>query len=162
MDESISYLLSVITVLLFFVVVIGIPIFLIRFFIKRKKKKSNPLKKGVFKLTEDEERKGIIGFNIAGITYRDNKDQVYSELAMLELGDEFALEPEPENKHDEHAIKVLSNYRTHFGYVPRHLTYKFRNHTNNNVYHRCVVSGIQRGIYIGVFIKCYPISYQEK
>jgi len=158
MDESVSYLLSVFTVLLFFVVVIGVPIFLIRFFIKRQKKKSNPLKKGVFKLTDDEEKKGVIGFNIAGIYYRENKDQVYSELSFLELGDEFTLEPEPENKHDEYAIKVLSQYRTHFGYVPRHMTYRFRDYKDNHVFHKCFVHGIQRGLHINVFIKCYPIS----
>jgi hypothetical protein len=157
MDDNLSYVLSFFAVLLFFAVVIGLPIFLIRLLIKRKKKKNNPLKKGVFKLTEDEKKQGIIGFSIAGITYRD-KGLVYSELATLELGDEFTLDPEPENKYDEYAIKVLSNYHTHFGYVPLYLTYKFRDHNDKHIYHKCVVSGIQRGIYIDVFIKCYPIS----
>lgn len=144
-----------------FIIIIGLPIYLIRCFVKRRRKNpDNPLKKGVFEVTSEEEKNGIIGFSIAGITYRDDatKDYIYSEFNFLEFGDEFTLQRELDNKYDENAIKVLSQYGTNYGYVPRHLTYLFLDSKGNLRGYKCKLSGLQRGIYINVFLKCYPFS----
>lgn len=129
------------------------------FFKKKKKKTDNPLKKGVFEVTVEEERNGIIGFSIAGIAYRDDetKDHIYSEFNFLEMGDDFTLEREPNNKYDKNAIKVLSKYGTHYGYVPRHLTYLLLDSKGSVLSYNCKLAGLQRGIYICVFLKCYPL-----
>lgn len=159
MNDTVTIILGFVLYALLFVLIIGLPVYLIRCLIKRRKNKSiNPLKKGIFIITPEEEEKEIIGFGIAGIYYRENKDQIYHELNLIDLGDEFHLQPESDNVYDENAIKVLSPFHTHFGYVPKHLTYKFRDDNDNLIFHKCIVEGIERGLNVKIFIKCYPIK----
>lgn len=160
MNDSTSIIVGFFLYIMIFIIIIGLPIYLIKRLVKRRKNKStDPLKKGVFNVLPDEQNKGVIGFSVAGVTYRDDetKDHIYSEFNFLELGDEFILEREPHNEYDKNAIKVLSKYGTHYGYVPRHLTYLFLDSKSNLLRYNCRLSGLQRGIYINVFIKCYPL-----
>jgi len=159
MSNNFDLYFSYIPYIILIIIIIGIYVYLKKRRLQQKQLyDTNNLKKGVFDLTEDEEKQGIIGFSVAGIFYRDEetKDQIYSEFNFIEIGAEFYLEPEPNNKYDKNAIKVLSQYGTHYGYVPRYLTYLFLNdHKSIKPYH-CILSGLQRGIHTDVFIKCYP------
>lgn len=49
---------------------------------------------------------------IAGIPHRN------PDLSVLKVGDEVQLIPEPDNKFDPNAIKVMHN-GVHLGYIPR-------------------------------------------
>lgn len=96
MDESVSYLLSVFTVLLFFVVVIGVPIFLIRFFIKRKKKNTNEVLAAQV-LDEnsviEEHPNGPVGHEKEKLSLEDLSKEIIdfqiSSFAEEELSEEF-------------------------------------------------------------------------
>lgn len=55
---------------------------------------------------------------IAGVKFRPG---AADHLATLEPGAEFTLEPEPANRHDPNAVKILHD-GMHLGYVPRDLS----------------------------------------
>lgn len=56
---------------------------------------------------------------VAGAKFRPQAEQVH--LAGLEPGAPLALEPEPTNQYDPHAIKIVHDGH-HVGYVPRDLS----------------------------------------
>lgn len=59
----------------------------------------------------------FIDFRVAGVFYRAE----VSNFKQLQIGDELALEPEPSNRYDQDAIKVLFG-GNHIGYVPKDST----------------------------------------
>lgn len=57
-------------------------------------------------------------FYIAGVQFRSARDK--EALLNVNEGDELFLEPEPENKFDPNAIKIVDEGNSfHFGYVPK-------------------------------------------
>lgn len=59
-----------------------------------------------------------MNIQLAGLSFRprEAKDLV----AILEVGHEFALEREPDNRFDPFAVKIIDpNTEIHLGYVPR-------------------------------------------
>ena len=58
------------------------------------------------------EGKRYIRCDIAGMKYRDGLDKCLGEFEGL-------LVPEPENPHDNQAVKILHPNGTHVGYIPR-------------------------------------------
>ena len=58
-------------------------------------------------------------FFVRGLRYRPQ--ETHEEVLRLRSGDGLTLEPEPDNPHDELAVRVLSDRRTHLGHVPRYL-----------------------------------------
>lgn len=54
--------------------------------------------------------------HIAGIPHRK------PDLSRLQVGETVFLHPEPENKFDPNAIKVLSSLGAHLGYIPKDYT----------------------------------------
>jgi len=159
MANNFDFYFSYIPYVILIIIIIIIYVYLRKRRLQQKQSNyTDSLKKGSFDLSEDEEKQGVIGFSIAGIFYRDEetKDQIYSEFNFIEIGEEFYLETEPNNKYDENAIKVLSQYGTHYGYVPRYLTYLFLNEYKQLRPYHCILSGLQRGMRTDVFIKYYP------
>lgn len=61
----------------------------------------------------------VVQFYITGIEYRDNMDSYLGEF-------QGTLEPEPTNKYDCNAIKVLAPDGHHVGYVPKDMTAEVR------------------------------------
>lgn len=57
--------------------------------------------------------------HIAGIPHRN------PDLSKLSVGQELSLVPEPENKFDPNAIKVMAD-SSHLGYIPKMETQFFR------------------------------------
>ena len=58
----------------------------------------------------------FIACNIAGTKFRDIEAQVVA--ARLKKGDPLTLVPEPDNKYDRHAVKVMTDEGIFLGYVP--------------------------------------------
>lgn len=58
-------------------------------------------------------------FFVRGLSFRP--DAAHDEALRLQPGDALVLEPEPDNRHDSLAVRVLSDRRTHLGHVPRYL-----------------------------------------
>lgn len=58
--------------------------------------------------------------HIAGIPHRN------PDLTKLAVGEKLFLVPEPENKFDPNAIKVVSDSSVHIGYIPKMETQYFR------------------------------------
>lgn len=58
---------------------------------------------------------------IAGIPHRK------PDLTALAVGDTVIISPEPENKFDPNAIKVLSSNAVHLGYIPKLETHLWSN-----------------------------------
>lgn len=64
----------------------------------------------------------FIACTIAGTKFRDIEAQVTA--ARLKKGDPLVLVPEPDNKHDKYAVKVMTPEGTFLGYVPRVFSYE--------------------------------------
>ena len=62
----------------------------------------------------EEEKKKDFKFYVAGVQFREDWE---SRLSELEVGDDIDLIPEPTNKYDQYAVKVLFG-STMLGYVP--------------------------------------------
>ena len=70
---------------------------------------------------------------VVGLYYRG--DGARLAVDELEPGDEVTLEPEPENKYDAYAVKVLSG-SVHIGYLPKELAAYLTPPLENGVYLR--------------------------
>jgi len=81
-------------------------------------------------MTDDRPKKKW-EFYVAGVQHH----QLSSVIEMIAEGDDLTLQPEPENKYDPNAMKVLYNPgEVMLGYVPKRVsaevTYAYR--ANNN------------------------------
>lgn len=63
-------------------------------------------------------------FTIAGLKHRPQEAR--DELNIIDSGTELTLVPEPDNKFDSNAIKILSPKGTFLGYIPRRMTFLVR------------------------------------
>jgi hypothetical protein len=74
---------------------------------------------GMERVTKNKKEKTMeklrLEFYVAGVQFRKGWRENLEELKELDL---LQLEPEPENKFDKNAVKILSNKGVHLGYVP--------------------------------------------
>lgn len=61
----------------------------------------------------------LIEFEVAGLTYRP--PEAMDRARKLFFGEKVCLVKEPDNLHDERAIKIMTDDDIHIGYVPRFL-----------------------------------------
>ena len=57
----------------------------------------------------------------------------------VEVGDNLFLEEEPDNIHDENAIKVLDKDNVHVGYIPRYYCEAIKNAFKKDYSYKCIV-----------------------
>lgn len=79
-------------------------------------------------------------FYVMGIRYSSSCSGIdCSSLPSTFIGDRLKFSPEPENKHDPWAIRVLTQHDEHLGYVPRYYNRAILNRLKMNTSYSCVV-----------------------
>ena len=95
---------------------------------------------------KDYDQFDVVEFSIAGISHRDNIDHYLGEFVGI-------LQPEPDNRYDANAIKVLASDGHHVGYVPKDMTDEVRIAANLPCPCFCYI-GTNDGTY---FTDCYIV-----
>lgn len=84
-------------------------------------------------------------FYLAGTRYcmECNGDDCMQSIDV-EIYEALKLENEPENKHDNYAIKVLDSKDNHIGYIPRYYSEQISELLKNKYKYNCTVSDVQK------------------
>lgn len=86
-------------------------------------------------------------FYIEGVRYYVGCDGLDCEKSKhLEIGDELFLDPEPLNKFDKYAIKILDKEDKHIGYIPRYYGESISGFLNQDRLYRCTVLEVNKGM----------------
>lgn len=105
------------------VITIVVTVLIVFLFLYRKSKRKKTIQKlrntGFFGNEDGTAVKKDISFEVKGIKYRD--DVSIQEALKIKRGDLLTFLPDPENKHDKYAVKILYN-GTWIGFVERGLS----------------------------------------
>lgn len=86
-------------------------------------------------------------FHIAGIRHYIGCDGEDCKKAInLNVGDGLKLVPEPTNKFDKYAIKVLDVQDNHVGYLPRYYSESLINYLKDGRKYRCTVIEVNKDL----------------
>ncbi len=93
-------------------------------------------------------------FYIAGVRYYIGCDGEDCKKAIsLSIGDELKLVPEPTNKFDKYAIKILDIKDNHVGYLPRYYSESLTNYLKYGREYRCTVIEVNKDMKCNECIK---------